>query len=186
MCIRDSLYERVPSASTDAKRTRMLDVLEAIQTKVLIIDELHNMLAGSSVKQQNFLNMLKHISNKLQISIVGCGTPDLIRAISIDPQVQNRFIPEILPNWQYGTEYRKLLASYESIIPLTEPSNLSESKLSMKLIALTNGLIGELSNCLIAATTYCIQKGVNKIDVNIIDKCGYVPPDQRVKLGNKL
>jgi len=176
------LYERIPSSSVDAKKHRVIEVLSNIQTKILIIDELHNMLAGSSTKQQNFLNMIKHLSNKLQISIVGCGTPDLIRAISIDPQIQNRFIPEVLPNWSYNTQFKKLLASYESVIPLPEASNLANDKMSLKLHAVTDGLIGELNQCLTMAAIYCIKQGETKIDSNTIDKCGYRQPQQRSKL----
>lgn len=84
--ILSSLYERVPSSSISAKRTRVIEVLKKIGLKVLCVDELHNSLAGSSVKHQQFLNMLKYLGNELQISLIGCGTEDVLRAV-INPAI---------------------------------------------------------------------------------------------------
>lgn len=90
-----SLYERVPSAGTDARRDRVVQVLGGIRLKVLILDELHNILAGPKARQQQVLNTLKYLSNILSISIVGCGTGDLARAVSIDTQIQNRLLARV-------------------------------------------------------------------------------------------
>ncbi|UGA40744.1 TniB family NTP-binding protein [Chromobacterium haemolyticum] len=62
--ILNALFESVPTSSTDAKRAQVIRVLRGIQLKVLIIDELHNVLAGSSVKQQQFLNMIKFLGER--------------------------------------------------------------------------------------------------------------------------
>ena len=68
-----SLFERVPSASTSAKRARVLDVLKKIGLKVLCIDELQNSLAGSPIKLQQMLNTIKYLGNELQISFIALG-----------------------------------------------------------------------------------------------------------------
>src|SRR5690554_6480288 len=46
--ILNSLFYRVPVSSTEAKRTKAINALKKIGVKVLIIDELHNILAGAS------------------------------------------------------------------------------------------------------------------------------------------
>lgn len=179
--ILSSLFERVPTSSTDAKRARVIQVLRGIKLKVLIIDELHNILAGASVKQQQFLNMIKYLGNELQISIVGCGTGDLLRAVSIDPQIQNRFIPEILPKWQMNKEYRQLLMSFERVMPLRSPSGLHESQLAAKTLAMSEGTIGELSALLNLAAMHAILGGQEQITAEVLNACGYVSPSERTK-----
>lgn len=181
-----SLYERIPSASTEAKRKRVVDVLRGIGVKVLIIDELHNVLAGTSIKQQQFLNMIKFLSNELNISIVGCGTADLLRAVAVDEQIQNRFTPEILPVWKCNKEYRQLLMSFESILPLKKPSNLHNSELATKIHAISEGTIGETSLLLNAASSKAISSGEESITAEIINTCGYLSPSDRTALASRV
>ena len=38
---------------------------------VLVIDELHNVLAGNSVNRREFLNLLRFLGNELRIPLVG-------------------------------------------------------------------------------------------------------------------
>ncbi|WP_250460312.1 TniB family NTP-binding protein [Microbulbifer litoralis] len=173
------LFETVPASSVDAKRAKVVHILGEIQVKVLIIDELHNMLAGASVGQHKFLNMIKYLSNKLQISIVGCGTGDLLRAVSVDPQIQNRFIPEVLSAWRMNSEYRQLLASFESLLPLKEQSKIYDPVLAGKILAMTEGSIGEISSLLNSAAIYAVEKGKEKISDKILDGCDYTPPSDR-------
>mgnify|MGYP000221068824 CR=1 FL=1 len=181
-----TLFERVPAASNDARRSRVVQVLQSIQVKILIIDELHNILAGSSIKQQQFLNIIKYLSNELQISIVGCGTGDLLRAISIDPQIQNRFTPELLPKWQLNKEFRQLLMSFERTLPLKKPSNLHNRLIATRALALSEGTIGELSVLLNSATTYAIKNGIEFITSDALSKCGYVSPSDRTRMASRL
>lgn len=181
-----SLFEKVPPSSTDTKRARVVQVLRGIQLKMLIIDELHNMLAGTSVKQHQYLNMLKYIGNELQISIVGCGTGDLLRAVSIDPQIQNRFIPELLPRWQMNKEFRQLLMSFERVLPLRKPSALYEAQLSGKILAMCEGTIGELSSLLNSASEHAIRNGSEQIKSETLTECGYIPPSDRTRLAARV
>jgi hypothetical protein len=174
-----TLFENVPASSTDAKRAEVIRVLRGIRVKVLIVDELHNLLAGTSVKQQQFLNVIKYLANELEISIVGGGTADLLRAVSIDPQIQNRFTPTLLPKWEMGDEYRKLLASFEQVLPLQHPSKLSSTELARKILAMSEGLIGEISALLNAASAYALSRGGEKIDIDVLNDCGFIAPSDR-------
>jgi hypothetical protein len=180
------LFESVPRASLDMKRLRAVKVLRDVQVKILIIDDLHNMLAGASVKQQQYLNMLKYLSNELQISIVGCGTGDLLRAVSIDPQIQNRFHPEFLSKWEMGKEFRQLLASFEQLLPLRNPSGLHEPRLAAKALAMCDGTIGELSLLLNAAAEHAIVTGTEQITLEVMNECRYIPPDERTRLASRI
>lgn len=173
------LLKRLPHGTVADKRARVVEILKQVQLKVLIIDEMHNMLAATAPAQHEFLNVIKYLSNELQISMVGVGDETLIRAVGIDSQIQNRFEPEILPRWKAGHEFKRLLASFERVLPLRNPSDLNEPLLAMKLAALCEGTIGELSMLLNKASTYAISRGQEQITVDVLNKCGYVPPSQR-------
>lgn len=179
--ILNTLYEKVPTTSIDAKRNRVIDVLREIKLKVLVVDELHNILAGASMKQQQLLNMIKYLGNVLQISIVGCGTSDLLRAVSIDPQIQNRFIPELLPKWRMNKEFRQLLMSFERALPLRKPSSLHEAQMASKILAMCEGTIGELSMLLNLAAIHALKHGGEQIDTEVLNACGYVSPSDRTQ-----
>ncbi len=180
------LFERVPSASEDARRNRVIELLGDIQVKMLVIDELHNMLAGASTKQQQFLNVIKFLGNALKIPIVGCGTGDLLRAMSIDGQLQNRFPPQILPRWRMDKEFRQLLMSFEQILPLRKVSNLHSKVMATKILAICEGTIGELSELLNSAAIAAIRSGSEQITPEILNRCGYTSPSERTALAARV
>ncbi|HTF65456.1 MAG TPA: TniB family NTP-binding protein [Edaphobacter sp.] len=76
---------------------RLSRVLPKLGVQVLIIDEIHHLLAGNSVRQKWFLNVIKYLGNELKLPIVAVGTQDAFNAISTDPQLANRFEPAVLP-----------------------------------------------------------------------------------------
>lgn len=68
-------------------RTQVMKVLRAARLCMLIIDEIHHIIAGYITKQRVFLNVLKYLANELQIPLVGVGTADAVRALQTDPQL---------------------------------------------------------------------------------------------------
>lgn len=173
------LYEKIPKSSGDDIRDKACEVLEKVQTRVLVIDELHNILAGSSKKQQLMLNAIKYISNTLHMSIVGGGIESLTNAVSVDSQLQNRLKPQRLPLWREGEEFESLLESYEFILPLKEPSNLTSTRLANKILAMSEGTIGEISALINEAAIYALKKGSERITVDALNNCGFVSPSDR-------
>ncbi|MHB8357473.1 MAG: TniB family NTP-binding protein [Vulcanimicrobiaceae bacterium] len=172
------------SARVDQRQLQVVRLLDAIGVKILVIDEIHNILAGTSVKQQQFRNMIKYLGNELMIPIVGVGTQDAYFALQVDRQLENRFEPVLVPKWTMNEEYLRLLASFEQLFALEHPSNLIETSLAIKILALAEGTIGEISRLLMAAALYAIKTGTERIDVNTLEKCGYSgPADRKKRLG---
>ena len=58
-----------------------LALLRKVGVRMLVIDELHNVLAGNSVNRREFLNLLRFLGNELRIPLVGVGTRDAYLAI---------------------------------------------------------------------------------------------------------
>jgi ATP-dependent Clp protease ATP-binding subunit ClpA len=73
-----------------------LDLLKKIGTKLLFIDEVHHLLAGSQREQRRALNLLKFVANELKVVVVVVGTQDAFHALQTDAQVASRFEPLLL------------------------------------------------------------------------------------------
>lgn len=168
-----------PSDRVDKKQFQTIRILSRIKTRMLIIDEIHHILAGNLNKQRNFLNTIKYLGNELQIPIVGVGTKDAFHAVQTDPQLSNRFEPAVLPRWEMGTEYLKLLASFERMLPLKKPSTLIETGLALKLLSMSEGTIGELSTVLGKAAVKAVESGGECINTKILDSIGWILPSER-------
>lgn len=174
------------SQATDAKRDQVVAVLRRVDLGMLIVDEIHHLLAGSYVKQRTCLNVLKYLGNELCVPIVGVGTAEALRAIQTDPQLANRFKPEILSKWTMGPELVRLLASFERVIPLRLPSSLASMELASLILQRSEGTIGEISALLNAAAAHAINSGDEQITAGILNACDYVSPSHRKQAVNLL
>lgn len=174
------------SDKLEKKQSIAFSILRRIETKILIIDEIHNILAGSLSRQRVFLNVIKYFSNELKISLVAVGTQDALHAINTDYQLSNRFEPLILPKWQFNDDYLRLLASFEKVLPLKEPSNLIETGIALKVLSLSEGTIGEISKVLSLAAIEAIKLGTEKITPEILDRIDFTPPSERRAISEKL
>ncbi len=169
-----------PSAMAQEKLVHVLDALSKIEVRILALDEVNFTEVGTAAKQKRFLNPLRYLANELRISIVCLGTEEMMRVIRSVPSVENRFPPLVLPQWQSDQEFRKLLASFEKIIPLKFPSGLARSSaLTAKLLNRSEGTIGELKMLLAAAATDAMRNGTERIIEEIIAGCNYVSPSAR-------
>ncbi|WMB72711.1 TniB family NTP-binding protein [Shewanella oncorhynchi] len=167
------------SDPVEKKQYQVIKLMKACNVNMLMIDEIHSMLAGNLEKQRTFLSVLRNLGNELQIPIVGLGTKDALRAIKTDPQLDNRFKSVYLPRWEYNTDFRRLLASFEHMMPLSKPSNLKSPELSKKLLMMSEGLLGELSEVISEAAVLAIQTGNEKIDLDILSSLDWRAPTIR-------
>lgn len=168
-----------PRTKTSEKLRQVITVLTKVQPYVLAIDEINNLLAGPVTAQKQVLNALRVISNTVRLPIVGLGTKDALSVIQSDPQLKNRFEPKYLPRWEANLAFRQLLASFEMLLPLAEPSNLQERLFAAEIHSKCEGLIGELSGLLTAAATWSIKNGKECIDRESIKESGYLPSSKR-------
>lgn len=159
-----------------------LKLLRVTQTKIIIIDEIHNILAGNTQKQREFLNILRFLGNELQLSIVGVGIKDAYLAIRSDDQLENRFEPLVLPLWNNDHEFMRLLMSFQSVLPLQKPSNLLDSDIRALILTRSEGTIGEIVSLLIKATCSAIRSGKEYIDYKILKQTEYRSPTERRRL----
>lgn len=172
----------VPFRHRDAPSQKIEDIkyyFEKIGTRMLIVDEIHNVLSGSVIKQRAFMNALKNLGNKMMIPIVLVGTKDALVATSTDMQISSRFKPVRLSLWKLDRDFVQLLASIEQTLPLKKPSSLASKELAPEIQRLSEGQIGEIVSVVNEAAIMAIKTGSERITMKEIDACGFVPPSQR-------
>ena len=94
--------------------------------RMLVLDELHNILAAPTHTRRDVLNLLRFLGNQLRIPLVSVGTREAYLAIRSDDQLENRFEPPVLPRWAPDEPTtRSLLASFAASFPLRHPSPIA-------------------------------------------------------------
>lgn len=162
----------------DRKQRQVINTLQRLETKLLIIDEIQHVLAGNQLKQRQFLNVLKYLSNDLMLPVVGAGIRTAFNAIQHDEQLASRFEPIGLPPWKMGEEYLRLLTSFERLLPLKKPSKLAEEKLAYKLLSLCEGSLGQLAIILQKAAIQAIQTQQEHISLALLKQLDYTPQSE--------
>ncbi|WP_312881569.1 TniB family NTP-binding protein [Actinomadura alba] len=159
-----------------------LRLLRETGVRALVIDELHNALAGRGEARREFLNLLRFLGNELRIPLVGVGTREAYLAVRSDDQLENRFAPFVLPRWEPGTEAGALLASFAAAFPLRRRSHLATPETAEYLLARSEGTIGELAALLTDAAVAAIESGEEAINQRTLLMADYAGPTERRRL----
>lgn len=161
------------------KQDTAIRVMQAMGARMLVIDELHNVLSGSAMQQRRLLNLLRWLGNELRIPLVGVGTAEALRAIRSDDQLVNRFEPHPLPLWSDDDEYRRLLSTLEAVLPLRKPSHLADSALAGRILSASEGVLGEMIAVVIRAAVRAVETGAEAISTRMIEDTGFIRPSER-------
>lgn len=156
-----------------------LRLMRAVGARMLVVDELHNILAGKADVRREFLNLIRFLGNELRIPIVGVGTREAYLAVRADEQLENRFEPIILPVWEEGEMTCSLLASFAAAFPLRRRSALATPEMARYVLARSEGTIGEISRLITAAAVAAVETGEEVIDRRTLTLADYASPTER-------
>lgn len=160
----------------------LLRLLRAAGVRMLVIDELHNVLGGRGDARREFLNLLRYLGNELRIPLVGVGTRDAYLAIRADDQLENRFAPLTLPRWETDADACSLLASFAAAFPLRRPSPIASAEMAGYLLTRSEGTIGELAHLLTDAAVAAIESGEETLNQRTLLLAPYAGPSERRRL----
>ena len=159
-----------------------LKLLRSMGVRMLVIDELHNVLAGQGNSRREFLNLLRFLGNELRMPIIGVGTREAYLAVRSDDQLENRFEPIVLPLWNMGEDTLSLLASFAVALPLQRPSDIATSDMAQYLLTRSEGTIGELTRLLTTAAIAAVESGEERINRRTLAMTDYAGPAERRRL----
>lgn len=108
------MFQSIIKKSYKKKKEEVIYNLGIMKTKLIIIDEIQNVLQGPYNKMTQLITSLKTLNNTTAIPIILAGTQDAMSAISIDNQTKSRFKPLELPNWNNDEKFFKIYNYYRS------------------------------------------------------------------------
>lgn len=165
----------------DEKMLMAFDRLPALGVKMIVVDEIHNVLNGKHDKRKEFLAGLKSLTNQLQIPMVLIGTDPARTAIQTDPQLGNRFVPVHLAGWRVDKEYGRFINTVFEYWGLDAKELIGTKRGLSEIYYHTSGLTGEaVSLARSLAREIEVQRGV--ILTREIDDQKGMPPGERVPI----
>lgn len=162
-----------PRATLGTLEQTACDILKRISPRMLIVDEIHHLLAGSHLELRSALNLLKYLANELKFSVIAVGTNDAPMAFGADPQMSSRFTPFEIRPWTESDEFRRLLHAFEQVIPLRKSSDLQQRSTVQFLIAVSQGLLGRVSRILNMAAEYAILDSSERMTIAHLERAAH-------------
>ena len=151
-----------------ALRHRIRSLAEQLEVRMLIIDEIHALLVGTPREQRIILTVIRLLANDLRIPLVCLGIEEANRALMTDDQLADRFAAAELPGWQDDEAFEQLLLSFESILPLRQPSDFRDPKLRQRILSLTQGVLGRICRLMETAAVEAIRSGEERITLSLL------------------
>jgi hypothetical protein len=142
--------------------TRALKLLKQVDVRVLVFDEVHNLLASSPREQRVILQLFRFLSNELKASLVCLGIADTREAIAGDTQLLRRLDQLALPRWRADEEFQALVTAVLRSVPLRRPSALSAQSLR-HLARITDGITAQIFSTLNELAIEAVRTGAERI-----------------------
>jgi hypothetical protein len=143
--------------------------MRAMDVQVLLLDEVHNILAGTFREQRIVLNTLRYLSNELKISLVCFGVNEAREAISGDVQLARRFEEFPLTRWSADEEFEGLVLAIVRNLPLRNPTVIS-ARAMRRLLQVTNGITSTVFRTLNELAIEAIESGAERVTDAAIDR----------------
>lgn len=158
-------------------------LLRDIDCRLLILDEVQDVLLGSQREQQRALEGIKLLMNELSLPVIAFGTDKAGQGFSADPHLDARFERITMPSWKADGTLANFLAAYERLLPFKKASHLASADKRAYLAKAGEGLLGKIvariKNAALAAIvdgSECITLEHLKAAVTRPAICGLRPP----------
>lgn len=168
-----------PTWSRQRKETQVLELFPRIGVRMIIVDEIHNILPGSRDQRMIFMNSLKFLTNSLRIPIVVIGTRMALSAFQTDQQFGNRFEPLQVPNWEPNEDYARFIFRYARAAGFELDKAFTAKRITQEIQAKTKGLTGETVKLLRGAMYASARRGIETLHPSIFKELEFVSVHQR-------
>ena len=158
-----------PRATIAELERTTIRLLEDLGVQVLVLDEIHNVLAASWREQRVVFNTLRNLSNVLKLSLVCFGIMEARQAINGDVQLARRFDSFLLPRWMAGKEFEQLVLAIVRNLPLKEPSVLTVKGLR-RILLVSDGVSARIFRMLNDVAVEAIETGAERITDEALER----------------
>jgi len=180
-----TLYNRmltalaVPNAMNyvGSDRERMvLKTCVAAGVRLLIVDEIQDILSSTARQQRIALDTIKFLMNELHLPIVALGTAEAPKAMQVDEHLNARFRYRELPVWKQDGYLVNFLDALEASLPLAKPSLLSSMPMMAAILRLSGGVLDRIVKTIGYAAAHAVETGDECITVTLLERASVEPP----------
>jgi hypothetical protein len=139
-------------------------LLRASRARMIVLDEVNGMLAGTFRQQRIFLNALRFLANDLKVALVCAGTDLARQALLSDAQLAERFEAFHLAPWRNDLGLARLLRAFGAILPLRKPSELENPAIRGLIFDMTDGVTARIFRLIETVAERAILSGKERID----------------------
>jgi hypothetical protein len=185
-----TLYNRILAAldcplcanSTGADRERLvLRLCRAASVKLLVVDEIQDVLTSTPRQQRIALDTIKFLMNELAVPILALGTLEAKAAMEVDEHLNARFQYRELPRWKADGLLANFLNALEPRLPLKRRSCLSAPTLMKALIEVSSGMLDMIVKTTSYAAAHAVEQSIEQITPDLILHAATTPPVAAVR-----
>lgn len=170
------------TAAPGDKRRQVILVLQRCGLRALMVDEIQRILGARREMRRVIMDLLRYIASRIPVPLIAFSTPRGANALSSSDEMINRLHPHVLPPWKLDGDFRRLLASFESLLPLLQRSLLTSKHIASLIHARSEGLIGEVRDLLELSMQHAVAKRLECIDEGVIRAVSWTEPSARKRL----
>ena len=153
-----------PERYSGSDRERLvLRLCQEASVKLIIVDEIQDILNTTPRQQRMALDTLKFVMNELSVPLLALGIHGAKQALEVDVHLAARFAFEELPTWRVDNDLMELLFTLEKGLPLKEPSNLTDPSMMKDLIERSGGTLDLLIRYVTWAAAHALEAGEERI-----------------------
>lgn len=165
---------------------QVIAMLGGVGTRMLLIDEFHNVMTGPRPLRERMLTTIKFISNELGIMLVCAGVRKVRNAVALVPELATRFDALWLEcPWIDGEVYQRFLASLALKLPLRRPSPLTDVAVRTAILIQSSGRLSDIVLLVARAAEWAIRSGYERVDTRAVGQAIatglYIPPAVRLQ-----
>jgi len=160
----------IASYTNDEREELVIELLRAAGVRMLIIDEIQDLLKRSARQMENAFEGIKYLMNEAEISVLALGTEHAQQAMMREEHLVTRFRSVKLPLWRAGQLLANFLDELESSLPLPEPSHLSAPTIQRLLVKASKGRLDLIVERVVFAAALAIEEGISRIDERFLER----------------
>jgi hypothetical protein len=164
------------SARYSDRERQLVHLLQQFDTRLLVVDELQDILTSTPRQQRLALDAIKFLMNEAGLPVLALGIAKASEAILVDRHLATRFRALTLPVWTYDDDLRDFLETLEPLIPLRKPSRLSSPTMMKALIDASHGVLLTLCQLIEHAAIYAVVENLERIDPTLIRRAAVEAP----------
>lgn len=166
----------IASYTNDEREELVIELLRIAGARMLIIDEIQDLLKRSARQMENAFEGIKYLMNEAGIAVLALGTEHAQQAMMREEHLVTRFRSIKLPLWRAGPLLANFLDELESCLPLPDRSRLSTPGIQRLLVKTSKGRLDLIVERVVFAAALAIEEDVGRIDERFLERAEFEIP----------